>query len=522
MAYDYIPVRRNQVMLLPVDMNDWLEDTHLAKFVAAMVDRFDTTVLHDAHPNVGPGRPAYDPEMMLALLVYAYAIGTRSSRRIEASCRTDAAFRYLTGGLVPDHATIARFIVDQQDAMEPLFVSGLRVMDHAGMVDLSLLAIDGTKMAANASLRANHTKEWIRTQVKALLEATLASEATEEAGAAVDAMSAAAISGVLGRLARLDAAMDAIEAEDAAQAAERAARTEPARAKAETGKKLGGRKPKDPAAALARAEAEYEAVRTRLEAKAAKRAALEAAAAAESRAVKGPAPKPDASLEKAEAALAAAEAALDAAPVVRTRANTTDADSRVMKTQKGYLQGYNAQSAVTLNGIVVGSFVTNAAVDVHQLEPMLAQIAANPALAGCLPPDGFTVDADAGYWSEANAGLAGQTELASPQLLIATQKDWKQRKAAQQAGTTVGEPPEGASALEAMEHRLRTAEGAATYRRRSSTVEPVFGDCKHNSGYRSFRRRGLPAVGAEWALINLTHNLTKLYHHVLRPDPAEG
>ena len=520
MAYNYIPLRRNQVMLLAVDMNDWLEEAHLARFVADMVDRLDTTVLHDAHPNLGPGRPAYDPEMMLAVLLYAYAIGTRSSRRIEAACRTDAAFRYLTGGLVPDHATIARFIVDQQAAMEPLFVSGLRLLDHAGLVDLSLLAIDGTKMAANASLKANHTKEWILTQVKAILKAIVASEAAEAAGATPDAMSAAAITGALGRLARLDAAMAEMHAEDAAQAAKRAARAKPAQAKAEAGKKLGGRKPKDPMAALVRAQAEYEAAKVRAQAKAAKRAGLEATAAAEARGVKGPQPGPDRGLEKAEAALAAAQAAVDAAHPVRTRANTTDADSRVMKTQKGYLQGYNAQSMVTLDGIIVGSFVTSEAVDVRQLEPMLARIAANPALAGCLPPGGFTVDADAGYWSEANAALAGQAELGCPQLLIATQKDWKQRKAAQQAGTTVGEPPEGASTLEAMEHRLRTAEGAATYRRRSSMIEPVFGDCKHNSGYRSFRRRGLPAVEAEWALINLTRNLSKLYHHLLRPDPA--
>ena len=231
MAYDYIPLRRNQVMLLAVDMNDWLEEAHLARFVADMVDRLDTTVLHDAHPNLGPGRPAYDPEMMLGVLLYAYAIGTRSSRRIEAACRTDAAFRYLTGGLVPDHATIARFIVDQQAAMEPLFVSGLRLLDHAGLVDLSLLAIDGTKMAANASLKANHTKEWILTQVKAILKAIVASEAAEAAGATPDAMSAAAITGALGRLARLDAAMAEMHAEDAAQAAKRAARAKPAQAK---------------------------------------------------------------------------------------------------------------------------------------------------------------------------------------------------------------------------------------------------------------------------------------------------
>jgi len=115
--------------------------------------------------------------------------------------------------------------------------------------------------------------------------------------------------------------------------------------------------------------------------------------------------------------------------------------------------------------------------------------------------------ADAGYWSDDNANANG------PDKLIATLKDYKQRRAARDLGTTTGPPPEGASALDAMEHRLRTAEGAARYAQRSHTVEPVFGDHKENRGYRRFRRRGLPAVQSEWALINMSHNLAKLFRH---------
>src|SRR5579864_8868741 len=355
MAYDYIPVRRGQVMLLPVDMNDWLEEEHLARFVATMVERIDTSVLHQVHRNDGAGRPAYDPEMMLAVLIYAYATGTRSSRRIEAACRTDAAFRYLTGGAVPDHATIARFIVDQEGAMEPLFVTGLRLLDLAGLVDLSLVAIDGTKMAADASLKANRTREWILTQVKALLAATVASEAAEASGAAVDPMSAAAITGALGQLRRLQDALDRLDAEDAAEAAVEAAKTEAARAAAADGRKLMGAKPKDPAAALARAETDYAVARARADTRAAQRAALEAEAAAEGRAVRGRVPGPDRRLARAEAALAAAQAKAAAAPPpAPRRANVTDADSRIMMSQKGFLQGYNSFAAVTLQGIIVG------------------------------------------------------------------------------------------------------------------------------------------------------------------------
>src|SRR3977135_2868835 len=147
---------------MPMSMLDWLEEGHLAWFVLDVVGELDTKALHARHPNDGAGRPAYDPDMMTALLLYAYANGTRSSRRIEATCRTDAAYRVICGGLVPDHSTIARFIVDHQSAIEALFVSGLRLCAAAGLVDLSVVALDGTKMGSDAALDANRDAAWIR------------------------------------------------------------------------------------------------------------------------------------------------------------------------------------------------------------------------------------------------------------------------------------------------------------------------------------------------------------------------
>jgi transposase len=515
MAFEYVRPQRDQVFLLPVSMADWLEEGHLAFFVIDVVGELDTGALHARHPNDGVGRPAYDPDMMLALLLYAYANSMRSSRRIEAACRTDAAFRVISGGLIPDHATFARFVVDHEAAMKGLFVSGLRLCAAAGLVDLTTVAIDGTKMAANASMRANHSPEWIGEQVAALMTATVASEASETTtpGGGPDPMSAAGIRGVRARLARLLEAQALIEAEDAAAAAARATKNEEATRQAQAGRRVRGRKPADPGAALARAEADVAAARARAETKAQRRAAREAQAEAAGRRLGGIQPGPDANLAKAEAALAVAREVADkASPAPKRKANVTDADSRIMKTRKGYLQGYNAQVAVDANQIVVAEMVSQEASDARLLDPMLKLI--DDAVAVEAIPDAVgKILADAGYWSEANAAL-------DDDLLIATLKDWKQRKAAREAGTTTGEPPEGASSLEAMEHRLRTAEGAAAYAKRSSTAEPVFGNHKANHNRSGFRRRGIVAVGAEWSFMNLSHNLGKLFDHATSASPA--
>ncbi len=508
MAFGYVAAQRDQVFLLPVSMADWLAEGHLAWFIIDVVGELDTRALHAHHPNDGVGRPAYDPDMMLALLLYAYANSVRSSRRIEAACRTDAAFRVISGGLVPDHATFARFVVDHEAAMEGLFVSGLRLCSAAGLVDLSTVAIDGTKMRADASLRANRSVEWIHEQVVALMAATVASEEAEAGtpGGGPDPMSAAGIRGATARLSRLKEAQAVIEAEDAAAAEARAGRNEAAAREAQAGRRVRGRKPTEPAAALARAEADVAAARAKAQAKAERRAAKEAAAQAAGQRLVGFQPGPDRNLAQAEAALSKArEAAAKATPTPKRQANVTDADSRIMKTRQGFIQGYNAQAAVDANQIVVAQMVSQDANDVQLLAPML-KLLGDSVTAGAISDAVRKILADAGYWSEENARLEGD-------LLIATLKDWKQRKAARQSGTTTGEPPEDASTLEAMEHRLRTAEGAAAYAMRSSTVEPVFGNHKANRNRTGFRRRGLDAVRAEWAFMNLSHNLGKLFEH---------
>src|SRR3954451_20894893 len=171
----YVCPAREQLFLLPVCMRDWLEEGHLAWFVLDVVAELDTSALH-RRPGGSLGRRPYEPEMMCALVLYAYCCAMRSSRRIEAACRTDAAFRLICGGLVPDHATIARFVADHEQALAGLFVSGLRLCAAAGLVDVSVVALDGTKLAADAALDRNRDGAWIRREVAKCLAATAAED----------------------------------------------------------------------------------------------------------------------------------------------------------------------------------------------------------------------------------------------------------------------------------------------------------------------------------------------------------
>ena len=150
-------------------MREWLAEGHLALFVIDLVSLIDTAAFHEAHPNDGAGRPAYDPDLMVALLLYAYSIGMRSSRAIERSCVTDVAFRVIRANLTPDHATIARFRASNEEAIKGIFFEVLRLCGAAGMASLGRIAIDGTKMGSDASLRAKRSGEWIRSEIERIL-----------------------------------------------------------------------------------------------------------------------------------------------------------------------------------------------------------------------------------------------------------------------------------------------------------------------------------------------------------------
>ena len=457
----YVCPARDQLFLLAVSMRDWLDAGHLAWFVIDVVARLNTRGLH-RRPGGCPGRPPYEPEMMVALVLYAYCCGIRSSRRIEAHCRTDAAFRVICGGLVPDHATIARFVVWHERALEGLFVEGLRLCAAAGLCDLSVVALDGTKIAADASLARNRDGDWIRREVAKLMALTSEDDEQPAAGGS-DALPgiepAGEISSPTGRLARLEAALAVIEAQDAAAETQAARQVHAAAAHAEQGRQMTGRKPKNqPLVVLARAEIEHRVALERVERMQAARAA-KLAAATPGQTPKGP-PFPcriraaTDTLHKAQSRLAAARTAAETARAAARRANVTDPDSRIMTTKDGWVQGYNAQAIVNPNQIVLAHDVSQNANDVELYEPM------NDTLTETLSAAGITAEvelelADAGYCSEHNLTCPG------PDRLIATQKDHKQRHAARELGLADGPPPPGLTATEEMEHLLRTPQGAA-------------------------------------------------------------
>lgn len=487
MAYGYNAPDRDQLFLLPPSITDWLPETHLVWFVLDVVSMVDTEAFHVRHPNDGVGRPAYDPEMMLALLIYAYCSGIRSSRRIEAACRTDLAFRAICVQLVPSDITIARFRADHEAAIKAVFFDVLRLCARAGLASLGTVAIDGTKIGSDAALDANRSASAIRAEVERVMA---------EARSADDAeVSQPTLAGGLPedlarpgtRRARLQAALAEIDT----QRAETAKSAAKAETEAAQGRKLRGRKPSDPHAAARRAETDVAASKAK------------AAAATGSKARQQAAGKVAAAEQAAEAARRTAKAA---PPPAEAKANTTDPQSRIMKTAQGWVQGYNAQAAVNAGQVVVAAEVTQEHNDANQLVAMMQAVASAIAAAGIHQPIG-TFLADAGYWSDANATADG------PDRLIATTKDWKQRKTARQLGTTQGPPPKDASPLDTMEHRLRTPEGAAAYALRSCTVEPVFGQAKENRGVRRFMRRGLTAAQSEWSLVCATGNILKLFTH---------
>lgn len=215
MARDFVPVDREQLSLLPSDMGEWLEGDHLAWFVIEVVDRLDLSGLVGRYQLGGVGRRAYHPSMLLALLIYAYSQGERSSRRIERGCRTDAAYRVICGrGSLPDHSTLSRFRQRHQDDIVELFSQVVRLAQEMGMARLGVLAVDGTKVAANAALGANRTEDWLRARIGELLAEAAATDEAEDAVFGDDAGDEmpAGLADPEVRAARLQEALDALAA----------------------------------------------------------------------------------------------------------------------------------------------------------------------------------------------------------------------------------------------------------------------------------------------------------------------
>lgn len=338
MAYNFYPVDRDQPYLLPPSMQEWLPENDLAWFVLDVVRQMDLAGFYQKYRADGSGHPAFEPSMMVSLLVYSYCLGERSSRRIEQLCRRDIGYRVITANRFPDHTTIARFRQQHEGELGRLFLEVLKLCAEAGLVKVGLVALDGTKMKANASLGANRTYEAI---VKQMLEEARLRDEEEDRLYGPDRRGdelPEELQDRRRRLARLKECKERLEREAAEAAAKQQAKVDAVLAEERaTGKKRRGRKPKP----------------------------------------------------------------LEPRPELDSKANVTDPESRIMKTRAGYIQGYNAQAVVTEGQVIVAAEVTQEENDVHQLGPMLTKAQENLAVIGS-EEEVKVVLADAGYWSEPN------------------------------------------------------------------------------------------------------------------------
>lgn len=454
MAYNLLAYDREQGYLMPPSVKDWLAEGHVAWFILDAVEQMDLAEFYADYRNDGWGAAAYDPAMMVAVLLYAYCQGLRSSRRIAQALEEDVGFRVVAANQQPDFRTLCRFRAEHEAALDRLFVQVLRLCREAGLVKLGVVALDGTKVAANAALAANRTYDALEEEVRRILEEARVVDAEEDMRYGGDRRGDELPAGLERRVERVKRLQEAKarlgrEAEAAAKAAQEHLAQRQVE-EATSGKKKRGRKPK----------------------------------------------------------------VVEFIPAEEAKANTTDLDSRIMKTRQGYVQGYNVQAVVSEDQIILAVGVTQDANDVHQLLPMLKRTKENLAAAGIgeRPRAGL---GDAGYWSEANVLACRRPDL--PELFLATTKDWKQRKAARERGCPRGCIPKHLGLRERMERKLLTKRGRRLYRLRSLLVEPVFGQVKEQQGFRRFMRRGLRAASSESVLIGTTHNLLKLWRSGLAP-----
>jgi transposase len=499
-AKDFEYPDRDQAFLLPPDMREWLPEGHLVWLVIDTVAALDLTGFRKRAKLGGAGRAPLDPGMLLTLLIYAYALGQRSSRQIERLCETDVAFKVICGNNPPDHTVIARFRAAHDEAFAGVFTQVLRLCASQGLGRFGVVAIDGTKITADASKYMNRSEDSLRAEAARILAEAAAVDAAEDAEFGADRRGdelPPELADPATRKARIAEALAQIEAEKAAETQANMA-----------------------AANLEGFDARITKSRQRLErvtAQAADRWERRTAREAQTgRRSPGRRPVPPQSDSRVRSAAADLQGLVDRRDRAVTRAgrptrkrsttaNTTDPDSRLLSVTGGFIQGFNAQLAVTADQLITAVAVSNQANDTEQFIPMMrATERAVADLAETTSRNDLGLGvllADAGYFTEANLTAEG------PDRLIAA----GDRRDQHTAPVTSGDPPSDASPADTMRHRVATAEGRALYRQRSSTVEPVNGHLKDRIGLRRFSRRGMPAALGELNLAAATLNLLKLH-----------
>jgi transposase len=442
----FITIDRQTDYLLPPSVEDWLPENHLARFIVEVIDKLDLSELTRMYG--GRGSAAHHPAVLLALLIYGYATGVPSSRKIERATYDSVAFRYIAANTHPDHDTLATFRRRFGAQLAQLFVQVLMLAREMGMLKMGKISVDGTRIKANASkhraLSWGHLQK-IEKQLQEEVKQLLVLAETEDRKNLPDGLDVPQeIARRQDRLAALDEAKRKLEERarerDANAQAEYAEKVERRQAKRDSGKKPGGKAPAPPTAS---------------------------------------------------------------GHQDKDQINLTDEESRIMKTASGFEQCYNAQAAVDTDSmLIVGGYVTQACNDKQQISPMLAVLAAHPAEVGV--PEQLL--ADTGYFSAANVNACIDAGI---EPLIAMKRD-EHHPPLLDRWTEPPPLAEDADAVATMAHQLKTRNGRTDYGLRKQTVEPVFGIIKQVMNFRQFLLRGVEKAGHEWNLVALAWNIKRM------------
>jgi transposase len=512
MPQNFIESRREQGFLLPPDVRDWLPGDHFAWFVIDAVAAMDLSGFYAAYRSDGHGAAAYEPSLMVTLVLYAVATGVRSSRQIEGHCRQDVAFRVITGNLVPDHATVSRFICRHERTLAGLFNEVLRLCDEAGLVKPELVAIDGTRLAGSANSDSTRVFEQIALEILAELRETDEAEDREHGDQRGDELPE--------RLRTPEGRREFFA--DAKRRLQR---------KSADGQQPGQEQPDDePEPGQVELVFDEQRIVSRTQGRQGWR--REARRQLEQHRSSNPDPVPRSRLERLLIAAERLEQELEtdlcanreyelarerrrkigghrvggppkpfvAPEVPDGKVNVTDPDSRRLKAREGYIQGFNAQAVVDAGQIVLAAEITNANTDWSHLDPMITAALSEFQQAG-VKGRIETALADTQYWNEQHMDEV----IANKHVQVLIPPESNSRKTPR-PGWTGGR-------YAWMRTVLATDHGHELYKQRKQMVEPVFGHTRHNRGVTRFLRRGRSAVRTEWRLLMATHNLTKLHRH---------
>jgi transposase/uncharacterized short protein YbdD (DUF466 family) len=527
MAQNFIESRREQGFLLPPDVRDWLASDHLAWFVIDAVAQMDLQAFYGAYRADGHGRAAYEPSMMVTLILYANATKVRSSRAIECHCRQDVAYRVITGNVVPDHATIARFVVRHEQALADLFSEVLRLCDEAGLVAPGVIAIDGTRLAGNASRETSHDFERIAREVLAEHKATDEAEDEQFGQARGDELPEqlrtpegrreffrkarqkqrdGAGPGGSGDT-ELEGSSELESSSELEGSLAPEYEFDPERIIARTQGRKGWLRDAERQLEQHRSQHPDQVSRSRSERLLLAAERLEADLGAQRAGNEAFEDHRVIGRDAQGRRLAGTPTPYQPPAVPDGKVNVTDPDSKLIKANDRYVQGYNAQAVVDQGQVVLAAEITNSTVDWSQLDPMVTAAIAELERAG-ISGRVETALADTQYWNEQHMDEV----VADKHVQVLIPPDGG-ASGKQRQGWTGGR-------YTFMRYVLASQVGEELYRKRKQMIEPVFAHTKHNRGVTRFHRRGRAAVRTEWRLLMATHNLTKLHRHHITTQRA--